>query len=199
MHAALQQHEEIGLATVGAGGTGYRRHRPEETALYGVVGQHAHAFFDGQEELGRGLPRFVREEFEAYLRCGRLEWGFIRAKCTGCRHEHLVAFSCKRRESKGLLESRTYLADIARGKGHSRLKTRASACSRNWRIECGAGVCAKRLLKSYIARVMARSPAMPRQLSARQVNANGQQKMLQAMDNDAPCLSGFAGPASRRF
>jgi hypothetical protein len=117
MHAALQQHEEIGLATVGAGGSGYRRHRPEETALYGVVEQHAHAFFDGQEELGRGLPRFVREEFEAYLRCGRLEWGFIRAKCTGCRHEHLVAFSCKRRgwcpscASRRMAESGAHLVD----------------------------------------------------------------------------------------
>jgi hypothetical protein len=55
---------------------------------YDVVEQHADAFFEGQEERGSGLPRFVREEFEAYLTCGRLERGFIRAKCTGCRHEH---------------------------------------------------------------------------------------------------------------
>ena len=41
------------------------------------------------------LPAFVRAEFERYLRCGRLEHGFVRVKCTGCRHEHLVAFSCK--------------------------------------------------------------------------------------------------------
>jgi hypothetical protein len=74
-------------------GAGYRRHRLEDTVLYGVVEQHADAFFGGQEEQGSGLPRFVREEFEAYLRCGRLEHGFARAKCTGCRHEHLVAFS----------------------------------------------------------------------------------------------------------
>ncbi|MBT6275557.1 MAG: hypothetical protein HOI95_15655, partial [Chromatiales bacterium] len=67
-------------AQLGAGGSAYRRHRPEVTALYGVVEQHAHAFFEGQEALGRGLPQLVREEFEAYLRYGRLEWGFIRAK-----------------------------------------------------------------------------------------------------------------------
>ena len=78
MHAAPQQHERNGLATVGAGGAGYRRHRPEETVLYDVVEQHADAFFEGQEERGRSLPRFVREEFEAYLTCGRLERGFIR-------------------------------------------------------------------------------------------------------------------------
>ena len=94
MHAALQQHEQLGSAPARTGGAGYRRHRPEDTVLYSVVEQYADAFLEGQVEQGRGLPRFVREEFEAYLRCGRLEHGFVRAKCTGCRHEHLVAFSC---------------------------------------------------------------------------------------------------------
>ncbi|MBT6277077.1 MAG: hypothetical protein HOI95_23450 [Chromatiales bacterium] len=117
MHAAPQQHERNGLATVGAGGAGYRRHRPEETVLYDVVEQHADAFFEGQEERGSGLPRFVREEFEAYLTCGRLERSFIRAKCTGCRHEHRVAFSCKRRgwcpscASRRMAESGAHLVD----------------------------------------------------------------------------------------
>jgi hypothetical protein len=93
MHAALQQHEGIGSATATAGRAGYRRHSPGDTVLYGVVAQHADACFEGREERGSALPRFVREAFEAYLRCGRLEHGFIRPKCTGCRHEHLVAFS----------------------------------------------------------------------------------------------------------
>ena len=93
MHAALQQHEGIGPATATAGRAGYRRHRPEDTVLYGVVEQQADAFFEGQGERGSALPRFVREEFEAYLRCGCLEHDFIGANCTGCRHEHPVAFS----------------------------------------------------------------------------------------------------------
>ena len=42
-------------------------------------------------------PHFVREEFEAYLKCGRLEYGFLRVKCDACRHEKRVAFSGKRR------------------------------------------------------------------------------------------------------
>jgi hypothetical protein len=95
MDSARHLHEGPCAAAVGA--SGYRRHRPEESVLYGVVEQHAEMFFAGQDERGGALPRFVREEFEAYLRCGRLEHGFVRAKCTGCRHEHLVAFSCKRR------------------------------------------------------------------------------------------------------
>jgi len=48
-------------------------------------------------EQGRELPRYVQREFEDYLRCGRLEHGFLRLRCERCRDEKLVAFSCKRR------------------------------------------------------------------------------------------------------
>jgi hypothetical protein len=47
---------------------------------------------------GKPLPLHVEQEFADYLKCGRLEHGFLRVQCTGCHHEHLVAFSCKRRE-----------------------------------------------------------------------------------------------------
>lgn len=39
----------------------------------------------------------MQREFEDYLRCGRLEHGFLRVHCDTCHAEHLVAFSCKRR------------------------------------------------------------------------------------------------------
>ena len=97
MDAVRDQREGACVATVGAGASSYRRHRPEETVLYGVVEQHAEAFFEGQGERGRAMAQFVGEEFEAYLRGGRLEQCFIGAKCRGCRHEHLVGFSCKGR------------------------------------------------------------------------------------------------------
>ncbi len=74
----------------------YARHRPEESLLYQTVEQHAEPFFQHLAERDASLPGFVRKEFEAYLRCGRLEHGFLRVKCNRCRHEHLVAFSCKR-------------------------------------------------------------------------------------------------------
>ena len=48
------------------------------------------------EEHG-GLPRFVQEEFDAYLGCGRLEAGCLKLQCRSCGHSQLVAFSCKRR------------------------------------------------------------------------------------------------------
>ena len=31
-----------------------------------------------------------------YLKCGRLEYGFLRVRCTECHAEQRVAFSCKR-------------------------------------------------------------------------------------------------------
>jgi len=39
----------------------------------------------------------VIKEFEEFLRCGILAYGFLRVQCESCRFEHLVAFSCKRR------------------------------------------------------------------------------------------------------
>jgi ribosomal protein S27E len=47
--------------------------------------------------MGKSLPSFVKREFEDYLRCGRLEYGFLRVRCDDCFDEKLVAFSCKRR------------------------------------------------------------------------------------------------------
>ena len=48
-------------------------------------------------EEGRVLPDYVQREFEDYLKCGRLEHGFLRVRCETCHEERLVAFSCKRR------------------------------------------------------------------------------------------------------
>jgi hypothetical protein len=77
-------------------GSGYRRHRPEETVLYRVVESHWPVFRARVEESG-SLPRFVVTEFDEYLRCGRLEYGCLRIACSECGFERLVAFSCKRR------------------------------------------------------------------------------------------------------
>ena len=37
------------------------------------------------------------KEFDDYLKCGRLEYSFLRVWCEFCHDEKLVAFSCKRR------------------------------------------------------------------------------------------------------
>ncbi|MSO57357.1 MAG: hypothetical protein EXQ55_10645 [Acidobacteria bacterium] len=46
---------------------------------------------------GRGLPRFVEQEFRDFLRCGWLAGGFARFRCAACGMDRLVAFLCKGR------------------------------------------------------------------------------------------------------
>lgn len=46
-------------------------------------------YFDGlRAEAGRPLPDHVQQEFDAYLKCGRLEEGFLRVRCGNgsCRY-----------------------------------------------------------------------------------------------------------------
>lgn len=76
----------------------YQRHEPEKTSLYKLI-QANWLTFEQQveQDLGYPLPDFVIKEFEEYLRCGILAHGFLRAQCTSCHHEMLVAFSCKKR------------------------------------------------------------------------------------------------------
>jgi ribosomal protein S27E len=77
--------------------SGYAQHRPESTLLYQLVAQHYPEFRELRAREGRSLPDYVQQEFDAYLKCGRLEEGFLRIRCEGCYAEKLVAFSCKKR------------------------------------------------------------------------------------------------------
>ncbi len=53
--------------------------------------------FRERVEASGSLPKFVVRDFDEYLRCGILEYGFIRAECHSCGFDRLVALSCKRR------------------------------------------------------------------------------------------------------
>lgn len=75
----------------------YARHRSENTLLYQLVEQHYPAFREMRAMAGRSLPDYIEGEFDAYLKCGRLEEGFLRVRCEHCHAEKLVAFSCKKR------------------------------------------------------------------------------------------------------
>ncbi len=72
----------------------YQRHQPEKTLLYQLVEQHWPAFRAMLKAQGKELPGYVVREFEEYLKCGRLEHGFLRVRCESCHHEKLVAFVC---------------------------------------------------------------------------------------------------------
>ncbi len=96
----------------------YVRHRPEQTALYQLIQQHAATFFaQAQEATGSSLPRYVKDEFDAFLDCGILAHGFLRLHCGGCKQDQLLAFSCKRRGfcpscgAKRMSETAAYLVD----------------------------------------------------------------------------------------
>ena len=65
--------------------------------LHPCIMRHWPLVRDRFEAMDRPLPPFVEREFESYLRCGALEYGFARIHCPGCGHERLVAFSCKGR------------------------------------------------------------------------------------------------------
>ena len=75
----------------------YARHQPENTLLYQIIEKYYPTFVEHLAAEGRILPDYVHKEFEEYLKCGRLEHGFLRVRCEECCHERLVAFSCKRR------------------------------------------------------------------------------------------------------
>lgn len=61
----------------------FERHRPEQTLLYKLVEQYYSDFEMQWASEGRALPDYVRQEFDEYLKCGRLEYGFLRAKPLG--------------------------------------------------------------------------------------------------------------------
>jgi ribosomal protein S27E len=50
-----------------------------------------------RSEADRPRPDYIEQEFDAYLKCGRLEEGFLRVRCASCHAEKRVAFSCKKR------------------------------------------------------------------------------------------------------
>ncbi len=75
----------------------YKRHRPEQTLLYQLVESHYPEFIKQLSDQGKSLPRHLEKEFAEFLKCGRLEHGFLRVICDDCKHEKLVTFSCKRR------------------------------------------------------------------------------------------------------
>ncbi len=67
--------------------------------MHEVVRQHLETFLAEARlrSRGDGLPRFVERELQEFLTCGSMARGFARFRCSGCKREILVAFSCKGR------------------------------------------------------------------------------------------------------
>ena len=102
------RHEEVRPCTPPLGRVSQSAARPlrarcttsatDPTTLYRLVQQPAASFIAHTEaSTGSELPRFIKEEFDAFLECGILAHGFLRLRCGQCGHDRLLAFSCKRR------------------------------------------------------------------------------------------------------
>lgn len=82
----------------------YERRQPEQTVLYRTIAAYLPTFLarTAGEDGTRGLPAFVRREFEAYLTCGILEGFRLHADVAVPAHrrdqlERVCATSCARR------------------------------------------------------------------------------------------------------
>ena len=79
----------------------YRPRHPERSAFYQLFETHfdsyVHAYEERFEPQSGPLRPVVVRSVEEFLSCGRLEGGFARIRCTKCRKEHLLAFSCRTR------------------------------------------------------------------------------------------------------
>ena len=81
----------VRLAKTNSAGV-YVRHRPETTLLYQIVQEYWPEFQAELASHGKYLPAYVTQEFDEYLKCGRLEHGFLRVRCEACHDERAVAY-----------------------------------------------------------------------------------------------------------
>lgn len=75
----------------------YERHNQQNDLLYQISQRHWQSFSALCESQDHPVPNFIKKEFEAYLRCGVLEYGFARIYCQECHYDRLIGFSCKQR------------------------------------------------------------------------------------------------------
>ena len=74
---------------------------PQASDLWRLIDQHFDSFqqvYDERYQAKYGYWRpIIEQSVTAYLKCGDLQEGFARVRCTDCKHEMFVAFSCKQR------------------------------------------------------------------------------------------------------
>lgn len=95
----------------------YERRDFKSTLLYKIIKENYPRYLSHLADEGRVLPEYIQKEFEDYLKCGVLEYGFWRVRCEDCHDERLVAFSCKHRGfcpsccAKRMIENAALLVD----------------------------------------------------------------------------------------
>jgi hypothetical protein len=137
----------------------YARHRPEQTTLYRLVQQHTASFIAHTEAAtGSQLPRFIKDELDAFLECGILAHGFLRLRCGECGHDRLLALLTRR----GVLledDGQSYLAESDTDAEEARTLRPLQAGAVTYRIAFGPRAGRK---------VLTLRGAMPHEAAARQ-------------------------------
>ena len=63
----------------------YQPREPEKTVLYPIIRDNLEAFLaEARQKHDRGLPKYVEQEFRAFLDCGIASEGFALAVCDRC-------------------------------------------------------------------------------------------------------------------
>ena len=75
----------------------YRRREPEKEPLFQILAGHLETFLQHARTSEHRLPLHVEKEMRAFLECGVLAYGFVRARCEDCGASRAVASSCKKR------------------------------------------------------------------------------------------------------
>ena len=62
----------------------------KKTLLYKLIQENLLNFYQQMDrDYEKGIPCFVRKEFDEFLKCGVLAHGGLRVQCTSCKHEKL--------------------------------------------------------------------------------------------------------------
>ena len=79
----------------------YRRRKPQYGPYYQCIEDYYEEFKRSYDRNFSQKYGYLRPHIEKviyqYLDCGILHNGFARVKCRACKHEYLLAYSCKRR------------------------------------------------------------------------------------------------------
>ena len=78
----------------------YRQRQPHKTVLYETIRDYLDEFVEICRIDGKPLPVYIEKQFRGYLRCGIVQFGFVRRICEHvltqkCTHTILTPFSCK--------------------------------------------------------------------------------------------------------
>jgi hypothetical protein len=95
----------------------YRPRQPRASPVWQVFRHHWPAYLIRQKagiSAKHGpLAEHIPSAVGAFLRCGDLHAGFTRLQCPDCRHEYLLAFTCKQRGLCAACHQRRTLTEAA--------------------------------------------------------------------------------------